>query len=61
MSIQFLVYKYSSHTYSQLIALIPTFAPFEAWVCGHSLAGIAVLNFVDGMEVCLLLVLYIIR
>jgi hypothetical protein len=31
---------------------IPVAARFKAWVCGHSLAGIAVPNPAGGMVVC---------
>jgi len=31
---------------------IPVAAPFKAWVCGRSLAGIAGSNPVGGMVVC---------
>jgi hypothetical protein len=32
-------------------------APFRLWVCGHSLAGIAGLNPIGGMDICLLWIL----
>jgi len=33
---------------------IPVVAWAKAWVCGHSLAGIAGSNPAEGMDVCLL-------
>jgi hypothetical protein len=33
-------------------------APSQAWVCGHSIAGIVVSNLSEGMEVCHLWVFY---
>ena len=34
-------------------------APFELWVCGHLLAGIAGSNPTRGMDVCLLWILFV--
>ena len=48
MFIPFSVYQYCSNTYSQL---------FWAWVCGHTVVGIAGSNPSGVMDVCLLCVL----
>jgi hypothetical protein len=40
---------------------IPVAAWFKAWDCGRSLAGIADSNAAEGMDVCLLLVLCVVR
>ena len=36
------------------ILCFPVAARSKAWVCGHSLAGIADLNPTGGMDICLL-------
>ena len=36
------------------ISPISVVAPSKAWVCGHSLSGIAGANPTEGMDVCLL-------
>jgi hypothetical protein len=36
-------------------------ARYKAWVCGRSLAGIAGSNSVGGHDVCLLLLLCVVR
>jgi hypothetical protein len=40
---------------------IPVAPRSKAWVCGHSLAGIAGLNSTVGMDVCLLWVFCVVR
>jgi hypothetical protein len=40
---------------------IPVAARIKAWLCGHSLTGIAGSNPTGGMDVCLLCVLCVIR
>jgi hypothetical protein len=45
----------------RLILPIPVAARSKAWVCGHSLAGIAVSNTAKGMYVCLMWVLCVVR
>jgi hypothetical protein len=49
----FILVTYSS---SMLVA-----ARSKAWVCGRSFARIAVSNLARGMDVCLLLVLCVVR
>ena len=44
---------------SLIKSLVPAFS--EAWVCGRSLAGIVGSNAAGGMDVCLLLVLSVVR
>jgi hypothetical protein len=41
--------------------VISVAAPSKAWVCGHSLAWIAISNPAGGMDICLLRVLYMVR
>ena len=43
------------------ISPISVVAPSKAWVCGHSLAGIAGANPTGGMDVCLLGMLCVVR
>jgi hypothetical protein len=40
---------------------IPVAARYKAWVCGRSLTGITGSNPAGGMEVCLSLVLCVVR
>jgi hypothetical protein len=50
--------KYGKPTFRKCIngyVSIPVAAQCKAWVCGHSLAGIAGSNFAGGTDVCLLL------
>jgi hypothetical protein len=39
----------------------PVAGRFKAWVCGHSLDGIAGTNPAGGIDVCLLWVLWVVR
>jgi hypothetical protein len=40
---------------------IPVAARSKAWVCGRSIAGIAGSNYTEGMDICLLWVLCVVR
>ena len=40
--------------YEDMRQSMSTTAQCKAWVCGRSLAGIAVSNLVGGMDICLL-------
>jgi len=54
----FLILKLYSLSISELI---PVGAPFNAWVCGRSHVGIAGSNPAGSRNVCLLLVLCVVR
>jgi hypothetical protein len=43
------------------LVTIPVAALTKAWVCGRSLAGIAGSNPAEGMSVCLLWLLFVVR
>ena len=53
--------KYCSYVADKLKEAKPVAAPSKAWVCGRSLAGTEGSNPAEGMDVCLLYLLYVVR
>ena len=54
-----MIYIVNTFVESNLLRVIPVAARSKAWVCGRSLAGIAGSIPAGGMDVCLLLTLYV--